>query len=88
MITQKDIDFYRSMILDNMKVAGIATKGLDFDYSKPEDVKRAVRDIGQSTRSVKLAAFKEKRAFWLGQLYLLGFMEELKNTNTAAADEK
>ncbi|MBQ3478174.1 MAG: hypothetical protein IJH25_08390 [Clostridia bacterium] len=82
-----EVALYRSLILDHMEMAGIETKNHIYDYENPEDVKKAVRNIGryEGRTSGMVAAGREKKAFWLGQLYVLDWIAEFQKGYTMVA---
>ena len=89
MSAKTNTEFYRSLILEHMQLVGIEVKNDSYDLSKPEDVKRLVKEIGRRHGGGRNAeAMREKIAFWLGQLYLLDWINEMENTYYAAAEER
>ena len=82
-----EVSLYRSVILDHMEMAGVKVRDYGFDYANPEDVKKAVKDIGkyEGRTSGVVAAGREKRAFWLGQLYVLDWIAEFQKGYTMVA---
>lgn len=76
MTTKQEIDVYRGMVIDGMRMAGFSA-----DRINPKgSIEMIWGGRGGNAR------MKEKWAFYIGQLYLLDMIDELCNAYTTEAD--
>lgn len=80
-----EVPFYRDLVIDHMEAAGVETKGMCYDYREPEDVKKRMKSIcAAKTKAAEML----RNAFYVGQLSLLDYIQQMQDEYVVMSGKK